>query len=1174
VQGRLLTASSVTLMVLLLAACQTPRILGVSIDQDDLELTVGASTPLTVTVEAVGGASEAVIWSSNRGDVATVGASGIVSAFAEGQAIVTATSIVDHARADSITITVVAREDEVVITETQRVRVETSGATIVLATGNAVFVSEGVLDGADVVVSTRTALPAGLRAEFDTYGPVVELLVPLASPTGPSASSSQVGVPSSGTEWTEYGLGIKVVRSTDGPAPDFVLISIALNDGSDYRMLRPFLAVDGNSAYVAVAPSIFADLAALGFLTDQAKVLVAPATIAEDGISPTSAQALSTAPTGLYAIYRPFFEERHYAAVCPNAYDQLEGRSGAIQRMTSTVQDTGRTPLVLVHGWQALGNNVAAAQYYRENSLAGLGWKAFEWVSFGASKPLQHAFGPQMRFAAQICGWGHFIDYFFASGMDDTHDLFTFAYDSDASVAANATVLASEIANRFSGTAAYPRGVSILAHSMGGLVSHAAARQLSQHPGIELKNIVTYGTPYKGTTLLTCLDAQCESAGAHPDVLGEIDRILLRIVASAEDPSDRQGLLYGVNAVKFLLDRAQHQLVKHPGTRNLAWDEALQYRVPTGCPTTIGPANAPTPWCFVTESTFANPWLASLNGAPGEALGAFRALVGDIGSVRADGGFYNHVQEMVFQTILAGQSTDGIVPLLSADLAGRVETVATYPGGDHSLVGGGAPSALTCTVVQSDVTNQRRCNLFRDIAAVLVGVGLGDLTYIPVSLAATMPAGGGATQLLEIRNSGEGPAVIESMTPSATWLTVKPTTATIGSGGRVLVTVAWDATSLSSGTHGASLDVVWRSAAGEPGTVTDKVPAVAVVTPAVDQFRLFGSVRDQAGHPLVGVLIAVEVGGIPFAATTDAGGGYDFSFYRSNLAAANARFAKSGFVTHVEPIALTGSQHELHVTLDPVYAGNVLFHDGFEMCDVLWRIDNYDDGWWNCRDHAVVRNRAYVEGFVTLVAGDGSHGFVPTPYAGQRAYWYGDPSTGNYMGEQTPSDSALSGGRSTKRNGGRLISRFPIDLSGVSAAYLEGVTWYEVESVDIAQGQYDQMRVELWVGQPGSGGTLVVQKRLNPPFEPPLQSPPIPYTSGGNERPALWVPFAVDMTPLTGNADVFIVFDFLTVDGLYNGFRGWLIDEIRVIQGEAVNPAGSTPVVAPAEPAWEAPPRR
>ena len=154
-----------------------------------------------------------------------------------------------------------------------------------------------------------------------------------------------------------------------------------------------------------------------------------------------------------------------------------------------------------------------------------------------------------------------------------------------------------------------------------------------------------------------------------------------------------------------------------------------------------------------------------------------------------------------------------------------------------------------------------------------------------------------------------------------------------------------------------------------------------------------------------------------------------------------------------------------------------------------------------------------------------------------------------------------------------IVSAMPIDLSLVDAAYLEGVTWYEVESVDIAVGQYDQMRVELWVGRPGGGGTMVVQKRLNPPFEPPLQSAPVPYTSGGNERPALWVPFAVDMAPVIGRSDVFIVFDFLTRDGNYNGFRGWLLDEIRVVRGEATA-AGASSFGTSAQPVIEAPPRR
>ena len=105
----LLCTSAVALS---LAACRTtppvdPSVLSVRIDQGDREVVVGASLTLTATVEAVGGASTAVTWSSGDEDVVVLAGDGVFQAVGAGEAIVTAASVVDEHVSASVTIGVV-----------------------------------------------------------------------------------------------------------------------------------------------------------------------------------------------------------------------------------------------------------------------------------------------------------------------------------------------------------------------------------------------------------------------------------------------------------------------------------------------------------------------------------------------------------------------------------------------------------------------------------------------------------------------------------------------------------------------------------------------------------------------------------------------------------------------------------------------------------------------------------------------------------------------------------------------------------------------------------------------------------------------------------------------------------------------------------------------------------
>ena len=83
-----------------------PRVLDVTIDQGDQELHVGDEIQLTATVDAVGGASDEVHWSSDAPAIATVSADGLLTAIGRGSTTITATSAFDPTISDSVTVVV------------------------------------------------------------------------------------------------------------------------------------------------------------------------------------------------------------------------------------------------------------------------------------------------------------------------------------------------------------------------------------------------------------------------------------------------------------------------------------------------------------------------------------------------------------------------------------------------------------------------------------------------------------------------------------------------------------------------------------------------------------------------------------------------------------------------------------------------------------------------------------------------------------------------------------------------------------------------------------------------------------------------------------------------------------------------------------------------------------
>jgi hypothetical protein len=163
--------------------------------------------------------------------------------------------------------------------------------------------------------------------------------------------------------------------------------------------------------------------------------------------------------------------------------------------------------------------------------------------------------------------------------------------------------------------------------------------------------------------------------------------------------------------------------------------------------------------------------------------------------------------------------------------------------------------------------------------------------------------------------------------------------------------------------------------------------------------------------------------------------------------------------------------------------------------------------------------------------------------------WFGDTTTGTFCGadfSSLPQDSK-GGCTSTQRFSGTLTSP-PINLGGAPTATLHFFSWWEIESVDA--DAFDVMTVQ-WSAD--GGQTWHDPVTLNPASNP-AGAHDQSYSNNGLEVSPSWHEYLVDLSnaaqaalPTNGGDGIIqIQFVFDTRDSLYNGFRGWLIDDISV----------------------------
>lgn len=201
-------------------------------------------------------------------------------------------------------------------------------------------------------------------------------------------------------------------------------------------------------------------------------------------------------------------------------------------------------------------------------------------------------------------------------------------------------------------------------------------------------------------------------------------------------------------------------------------------------------------------------------------------------------------------------------------------------------------------------------------------------------------------------------------------------------------------------------------------------------------------------------------------------------------------------------------------------------------------------GLWNrIASNSNITNNAFPT-YVKLAPNDKSEGILPNAHHGNHYYWYGDPSTGNFIGSQIDNDSQHSGGTSKSAHSGTMTSKI-ISIPNSSEIALQFWTWFEIESVNPNASGYDIMEIQVvLVEESNKTETL---GRINPFSDPIFENrSALPFTSGGFNTAPVWTLIETDVSKFSGK-DIRLRFHFNTIDTYYNGFRGWIIDDVRII---------------------------
>jgi len=345
-----------------------------------------------------------------------------------------------------------------------------------------------------------------------------------------------------------------------------------------------------------------------------------------------------------------------------------------------------------------------------------------------------------------------------------------------------------------------------------------------------------------------------------------------------------------------------------------------------------------------------------------------------------------------------------------------------------------------------------------------------------------------------------------------------------------------------------------------------------------------GTVYSTSGTPIANAQVSVSAGAVSngsfSSATTDTDGFYMLFININetlvdNIDSLEVIVTADGYETKILTTddILAMSLVGYNIQLTPATAATALYSEDFEGASAnSWIVrkltgTNNDNTWHiHTTSDGALRNQAYVNNLVKLAPNDLSGGGLPMP-RGNQCFWYGDnrdtsaESFGSFLGVPANPDQNYSGGTGQMANSGELISP-PINLvTATGSIKLTFDTYWEIESVNPNAEGFDFMRVLV---TKDAGNTWIELARLNPRNDPVviIDRGAIPFSNTGFNSAPLWLSQEsikledASNNTLSGNV-IQLKFIFDTRDELYNGFRGWFIDNIAITSGEGTYPKWS-----------------
>ncbi|HEY3403316.1 MAG TPA: carboxypeptidase-like regulatory domain-containing protein [Ohtaekwangia sp.] len=342
----------------------------------------------------------------------------------------------------------------------------------------------------------------------------------------------------------------------------------------------------------------------------------------------------------------------------------------------------------------------------------------------------------------------------------------------------------------------------------------------------------------------------------------------------------------------------------------------------------------------------------------------------------------------------------------------------------------------------------------------------------------------------------------------------------------------------------------------------DVFAAILPVTTDIDVpvASITGTIVDEDSKPIADVLISISateteltngffasaysntkgqfyIGGIPITDYT----GEEISSFK-------VRFLKDGLEVKVlkDQELSQNKSKVMSVKMKQASEASAVFSDDFET-DKGWEMTGF---WHRHAKNLNISNDAYPD-FVTLGSGDETDGDVTDPYQGNFSMWYGEAETGNFLGVPYEDQPLMGGGESEVPNDGTITSP-EINLTSKDEAAVAFWTWWEIESVNPNTSGYDLM--EVYVIDEDEESHFIGS--LNPYSDPLLEDrDALPYTSSGFNKAPIWTYQEFDISDYA-DGKIKIMISFSTVDELYNGFRGFMIDDFQVLNRAGADAGG------------------